>query len=106
MKVQTKIVLLLAAVAVAFGVGVAAISYRAKAQIQRLAQDRARERERAFAQFLEGVGGPLAMMAQDSTYWDDLVDALTQGDRDWAARVFDAPHLKSYDANAVWIYNT
>jgi signal transduction histidine kinase/ActR/RegA family two-component response regulator len=106
MKVQTKIVLLLAAVAVAFCAGVAAIGHSAKARIDRLAQDRAREREKAFTQFLEGVGGPLAMMAQDNSYWDDLVDALTQGNRDWAAHVFDAPYLKTYDANVVWIYNT
>ncbi|MCX5696787.1 MAG: PAS domain S-box protein [Candidatus Omnitrophica bacterium] len=53
---------------------------------------------------LEGVN--LEVFAIDYTYWDEMADAIRKNDLEWAKKMMDETVLKTYKADAVWVYNT
>ena len=76
MKVQTRILLLLAATVVIFVAALTIAKHVEKNDFNRLLAVRANEQIVSFDGFMRHRGAPLEMMAKDFTYWDDLVRSL------------------------------
>ena len=104
MKVQTKITLLLAVVVAVFLAGLASIRYYEKVNFRRIAEARFTERNRSFVDFLESYGAPLRTRAEDSTGFDQMVQAIASGDQAWLAQYFNDAMLAGFRANAIWVY--
>lgn len=104
MKVQTKITLLLAVVVAVFLAGLASIRYYEKVNFRRIAEARFTERNRSFDDFLESYGAPLRTLAEDSTCFDQLVQAIASEDQAWLAQYFNDAMLAGFRANAIWVY--
>lgn len=104
MKVQTKITLLLAVVVAVFLAGLASIRYYEKVNFRRIAEARFAERNRSFDDFLESYGAPLRTLAEDSTCFDQLVQAIASEDRGWLTQYFNDAMLAGFRANAIWVY--
>ncbi len=106
MKVQTKILLLLAVIFTTFIGGLVALKVGQMQRFRAIARERAEERNRIFDEFLAERGDRLRVVVQDSTNWDDLVRAVVKDDRAWAEAHFNDAMLATYQINAIWIYRT
>lgn len=104
MKVQTKIILLLAAVVATFLTGLWAFRAYERQKFRQIAEERFSERNRSFEEFLNYHGQPLETLVRDFTAWDQMVDAITRDDQTWFHDNVDNAVLDSFHANAVWIY--
>ena len=104
MKVQSKIILLLIVVVAIFLAGLASLRIYDLRKFRQIAEDRFRERNNSFDEFLNYHGQPLKMLVFDSTTWDAMVDAINRGDQEWFADNAGEATLDSFHANAVWIY--
>ncbi len=104
MKVQTKITLLLALVVAVFLAGLASIRFYEKANFRRIAETRFAERNQSFDNFLESYGAPLRTLAEDSTCFDRLVQAIATDDQTWLAQYFNDATLAGFHANAIWVF--
>ncbi len=104
MKVQTKITLLLAVVVAVFLAGLASIRLYEKGNFRRIAESRFAERNQSFDNFLESYGAPLRTLAEDSTCFDRLVQAIATDDESWLAQYFSDATLAGFHANALWVY--
>ena len=104
MKVQTKITLLLVLVVATFLAGVWGFRTYDRLKFRRVAEDRFRERERSFEDFLNYHGQPLKTLALDYTNWDQMVEAIVANDQAWFRENVSEFALESFHANAIWIY--
>ena len=106
MKVETKIILLLAAVVATFIGGLWAFRVYEQRKFHQIAQERFSERSHSFEDFLSYHGQPLETLARDSTTWDQMVSAISRDDQAWFAQNIDHGMLDSFHANAIWIYRS
>ncbi len=104
MKVQSKIILLLIVVVAIFLAGLATLRIYDRQKFRQIAEDRFRERNSSFEEFLNYHGQPLKMLVFDSTTWDAMVDAINRGDQEWFGDNAGEAALDSFHANALWIY--
>ncbi|MDQ6654632.1 MAG: ATP-binding protein [Verrucomicrobiota bacterium] len=104
MKVQTKITLLLVLVVATFLGGLAAVRAYDWLKFRGIAEDRLRERNRSFEEFLKYHGDGLATLALDYSVWDQMVEAIGADDKPWFEDNVGTPTLDSFHANAIWIY--
>jgi signal transduction histidine kinase/ActR/RegA family two-component response regulator len=104
MKVQTKITLLLVLVVATFLAGLAAFRAYDAAKFRRIAEDRFRERNRSFDEFIRHHGASLKTFAVEHSTWDRMVEAIGTDDRAWFEENVSTGALDSYRANAVWVY--
>ncbi|MDQ6939949.1 MAG: ATP-binding protein [Verrucomicrobiota bacterium] len=104
MKVQSKIILLLIVVVAIFLAGLATLRIYDRRKFRQIAEDRFRERNSSFEEFLNYHGQPLKMLVFDSTTWDSMVEAIKRGDQEWFGDNAGEATLDSFHANALWIY--
>jgi signal transduction histidine kinase/ActR/RegA family two-component response regulator len=106
MKVQTKIVLLLAVVFSTFLAGLAAFRSWDRIKIRSISEQQFNDRNKSFDEFLKHHSEPLETFAKDNTNLDSLVEAIATNNKRWFERDLDAARLHGYKANAVWVYRT
>jgi len=104
MKIQTKTLLLLLALIVIFLGGLWAFKSAEDRRYKQIAQARAIERNAMFDDFIRVRGDNLGVLVEDSTVWDEFVNALRTNDRAWAEKHFTDETLATYQANAIWAY--
>lgn len=104
MKIQTKILLLLLALIGVFICGVWALRSAAEQRFRQIAQARATERNAMFDEFLRVRGDNLEALVEDSTIWDEFVNALRTNDRAWAEKHFTEETLPAHQVNGIWAY--
>ena len=104
MKVQTKITLLLVLVVATFLVGLLTFRAYDRAKFRRVTQERFIERNRSFEEVLNRNGESLKNLAEDYTYWDQMVAAIAANDQQWLTDNVSADTLASFRANSVWIF--
>ena len=104
MKVQTKITLLLVAVVATFLIGLWAFKAYDHRKFRSIAEDRFRERNHSFEEFLDHNGRPLQTMVEDYTCLDRLVQAIATNDAQWLAEDISVEKVDSFHANAAWVY--
>ncbi len=104
MKVQSKIILLLIVVVAIFLAGLATLRTYDQRKFRQIAEDRFRERNSSFEEFLNYHGQSLKMLVFDSTTWDSMVDAIKRDDQEWFGDNAAEAALDSFHANALWIY--
>src|SRR4051794_17669922 len=105
MKVQTKISLLLVAVVATFFVGLWAIRSYDKLRFRNIAEERFRERNASFEDFLKYYEQPLETFVQDFTAWDQMVQAIGKQDQPWFEENLNDSTLDGFHANTVWAFN-
>ncbi len=103
MKVQTKISLLLVAVVATFLSGLFALRAYEGFKFRHIAEERFRERNVSFDEFLQYHGQPLETLARDFTTWDQMVAAIASGDAPWFRDNLSSAVLESFHANAAWV---
>ncbi|HEX8280217.1 MAG TPA: ATP-binding protein [Chthoniobacterales bacterium] len=106
MKVQTKISLLLVAVVATFLLGLWAFRAYDRFKFRHIAEERFRERNQSFEDFLNYHGQPLKTLAVDFTNWDQMVSAIASNDQAWFNDNVSLAVLDGFHANALWIYRT
>jgi len=104
MKIQTKTLLLLLALISIFLGGLWAFKSAEDRRYKQIAQARAIERNAMFDDFIQVRGDNLSALVEDSTVWDEFVNAFRTNDRAWAEKHFTDETLATYQANAIWAY--
>src|SRR4051794_14887796 len=104
MKVQTKIILLLAVVFSTFLAGLWAFHAWDRFKIRRIADDRFNERNTSFNDFLKHHSVPLDTLAKEYTNLDRLVEAIEKSDQGWFKEDISVARLDAFQSNAAWIY--
>lgn len=104
MKVQTKIVLLLALVVAIFLGGLWTLRSYERRKFRQIGEERFRERLLSFETFLNYHGQSLETLVKDSTLWDQMVNAIGQENRAWLEENTGSGALDAFHANAIWIY--
>jgi signal transduction histidine kinase len=105
MKVQTKITLLIVLVVATFMGGLWGFRVYDQTKFRRIAEERLKERTNSFEAFLEKNGEQLKTFAEYDAYWDQMVQAIENGDKKWFEENVNTQAVESYNANAAWIYN-
>src|SRR5947209_16249860 len=104
MKVQTKITLLLVLVVATFLIGLWAFRAYDKRKFRHIAEDRFRERNQSFEEFLNYHGQRLDSFVRDSTAWDQMVRAIGAKDQNWFEENLSDSTLDGFQATAVWVF--
>jgi signal transduction histidine kinase/ActR/RegA family two-component response regulator len=104
MTVQLKILLLLLFIVATFVGGLVTLRMAETHKFRAIAEERARERNRIFDDFLRERGDGLTVLVEEWTILDDMVRAIVKGDRAWAEENFGDATLATHNANALWIY--
>jgi len=104
MKIRVRLILLLFLLTLIFlGVLMLQRSYEQKRLISLLKTVQV-ERESIFDKVLELKRAPMYSFSYDYSYWDDMVNFVTTGDKKWGTENLDSS-LAIFKANAVWVYN-
>ncbi|MFA5336051.1 MAG: PAS domain-containing protein [Candidatus Omnitrophota bacterium] len=102
MKIRTKLILLFLAIMMAVA---AAIALERNFEVKRLAGifalGRARE-EIAFDKIVALRNNRLEALVKDYTFWDEMVEFVKTGDKEWASENIDAS-LAVFNVNSMWI---
>ena len=104
MKVQTKIMLLLAAVVAAFLIGLWTFRVFDRRNFRSFAEQSFTEQTRSFEEFVKRHGEPLDTLARYDAEWDPMVKAIAANNTAWFKQNVETATLDGYLANAVWIY--
>lgn len=102
-KVQTKLLVLLAVTTILFLSGMLVIRQVQYNGIASLVAARTIESEVLLAKLIKLKGDALSNFANDYTYWDEMVTFVQKGDPDWAKENIDSS-LAIYNADTVWIF--
>ncbi|MFA6356535.1 MAG: ATP-binding protein [Candidatus Omnitrophota bacterium] len=102
MKIRTKLILLFLAIMMAVA---AAIALERNFEVKRLAGifalGRARE-EIAFDKIVALRNNRLEALVKDYTFWDEMVEFVKTGDKEWALENIDAS-LSVFNVNSMWV---
>ncbi|MFA5157174.1 MAG: ATP-binding protein [Candidatus Omnitrophota bacterium] len=103
MRVQTKIIFLLFSIVIAFTSFILLHRAFEKQRLVTLFSNEEKQMRVTFEKIIELKGKTLETLAYDYTYWDEMSNFVSSGDKAWAAENINTA-LSSYDANAIWIY--
>jgi len=104
MKVQTKTTFLIVLVVATFMAGLWGFRAYDRYNFHRIAEDRLKERNQSFEEFLKHHGEPLKTLSEYVTQWDQMVQAIAAGDKHWFEDNINTETLAGYRASAIWIY--
>lgn len=106
-KTQYRVVLLMLALLTVAAVGLVVLSSSEKSHTQVLYQELVDERQQLFAAVYNLDGQPQTSLANDYTYWDDMVSFVkhpdTKTNQTFAKENLDTA-LTTYHVNAIWVY--
>lgn len=103
MKIQTKILVLLAFVVVLFLAGLFALNSTEYKTLHIFQDNLAKQSELYFDKIVSLKGESLEIFAYDYTYWDEMVTFISTKSLRWASENVDEG-MKTYKCNAIWIY--
>ena len=102
MKVQTKIIILIALVVCVFFAALYLIQIAEKQKTEDILNQRRSEKEESFKKTIQSFESSLEVFARDYTQWDDMVDFVWKPDSAWADENIDYS-INTYNANVVWV---
>ncbi len=103
MQVWVYILLAPVGLVVALLLAMAVLAFWSGYQIEMVLVSLEEELQRSSADLLEMQGRPLASLANDYTYWDEMVSFVESGDLSWAKENIDTC-LDTFDVTAVWVF--
>jgi hypothetical protein len=104
MKVQTKLILLLLLLSAIFAAAGYFYQVLKNKQMYIMFEEGSNEKNIYFDKLMKLKGANLEALAFDYTYWDEMVDFVSNNDIEWAKKNIDENVLDTYQANAIWIY--
>lgn len=104
MKVRYRLLIITAILGLIFLGGFFLMQNRQLEDITLLVKERQSQLNQFFTQILRLEGQSMEVLAFDYTYWDDLVDFVSNGNEVFSKNVLD-PSLSSYQVNAIWIFD-
>jgi len=105
MKIQTKLAFLTVLCLGIFAIAFFFYMNLEKSRLSTIFHETKNEKNTVFDKLLTLKGAPLEMLANDYTYWDEMVDFISTRDLKWAQVNIDFA-LPTFQVNAVWIYDT
>src|SRR5438067_1590950 len=63
-----------------------------------------RDKQQQIDRLVELKGNSIKSLAEDYTYWDEMVRFIHQKDQKWAMQNIDQA-LSTYKASAIWVYD-
>jgi signal transduction histidine kinase/ActR/RegA family two-component response regulator len=106
MKVQTKIVLLLAVVFSTFLAGLAAFRSWDRIKIRSIAEQQFNDRNKSFDEYLKHQSVPLETLTKEYSNHTPLVEAIARNNTRWFEQDLDMTRLDGFQTNAAWVYRT
>lgn len=104
MKLQTKLILLLFLLVAVSMIGFAYLRYLEKNRAEVLFRDQEQEKAIFFDKIVNLKGASLQAFAKDYTFFDEMVEFVSTGDRKWGAENIDTG-METFHANIAWVYN-
>lgn len=104
MKIQTRITALLIILALVFVGGLFILRNFERSRLELLQMDQKQARITMFGQVLQMRSAALEGMAKDYSLWDEMVNFVSTGDKEWAKSNVDGG-LENFKANAFWVYD-
>lgn len=104
MRVQVKLLLLIASLIGAFLIGLIATQIWSMRNFQSLRLNREEELLRLFKNILQMKEAPLEIFCFDYSYWDDLAAFTKTKDPQWAKNNLE-DSMPTYHCEALWVYN-
>lgn len=104
MRVQTKLISLLLILSVVFSVGRYYFQVFEDKRMVLLFKEDTKDKNTVFENFIKLKGNSLEILAYDYTYWDEMVNFVHKDDLSWAQKNIDENVLKTYQADAIWVY--
>lgn len=105
MKLQTRFLILMLAVFVAVGAFVAIQRYFDLERSQKILNSTLEEHKKAFDIAIESEGEIFNTFIHDYSFWDDMVDFIKTGNKQFAQNNLETG-LDTYKADNIWIYNS
>jgi signal transduction histidine kinase len=105
MKIQTKLTFLTVLCLGIFAIAFFFYMNLEKSRLSTIFYETKNEKNAVFDKLLTLKGAPLEMLANDYTYWDEMVDFISTRDLKWAQINIDFA-LPTFQVNAVWVYDT
>ncbi|MCK9603734.1 MAG: ATP-binding protein [Candidatus Omnitrophica bacterium] len=104
MKVQAKLISLFLLLSAIFIVGRHFYQVFEDKRMYSLFKEDNGEKNIYFDKLMKLKGASLETLAFDYTYWDEMVSFVKHNDIAWAEKTIDETVLKTYQADAIWIY--
>jgi len=104
MKLQTKLILLLFLLVAVSMIGFLYLRYLEKNRADVLFQDQEQEKAVFFDKIVNLKGASLEAFAKDYTFFDEMVEFVSTGDKKWGAENIDTG-METFHANIAWVYN-
>ncbi len=104
MQIHKKATFILLALIIIFFIGFLAVWSVNKRQFSLLEKDRSRQLNYFLDKALELKDKPVVGFVYDYTFWDEMVSFVLSADLDWAHKNID-PSLRTFDADAVWVFS-
>ncbi|MCX7918181.1 MAG: diguanylate cyclase [bacterium] len=104
-KIQTKLTILLCFIILVFFVVLFIVNTYEKQRAALLLQEQIASKELFFDKIVKLKETTLANFAYDYTYWDEMVEFVASGNKQWAKQNIDAS-LATFKTDVVWVYNS
>jgi len=105
MRVRTKLILLLLSLSALFTASRYFFGTFEDKRVRVLLQAAIDDRSFTFDNLVKLKGSPIETVAYDYTLWDELVDFIHSNNLAWVKDNISENTLKTYQADAIWIYN-
>ncbi len=106
MKIQNRLISLVILLSIVFVGGRHAYQIFENRRIYLFFKEDNKEKKFFFDKVIELKEAGLATLAFDYTYWDEMVDFVHKKNMRWAEQNINATTLKTYQADAIWVYRT
>jgi sensor domain CHASE-containing protein len=104
MKATPRLLFIFFLLLILFSVGLTVYSRMEHANLLRIQQSEVAGRKVSFEKILKLNQQAIFVLANDYSYWDELVNAIKNEDVQWAFVNIDSG-IKTYGADAAWVYN-
>ena len=104
MKVTQRLIFIFFLLFFLFSVGSVIYFRMEHTQLLKIQQSEVLERQAGFEKILKLNQQAIFVLANDYSYWDELVNAIKNEDVQWAFINIDSG-IKTYQADAAWVYN-
>jgi len=105
MRIYSRVILLLAFTSLLFASGLMMVRYQSQSAVNTALSGREAELGWILGSLLGICGQNLAVLAEDYSYWDEMVGFVQTRDVDWATENL-ATGAKTHDAQGVWVYDS
>lgn len=104
MRLAPKLIIFLVATLIVVVLALLYLRFTQKETLNFIFSDRKDQREVVVNTVIDLRGNSLSTLANDYTYWDEMVDFVNNRDQEWAIETLD-PALETFAADAIWVYD-